>query len=135
MEPRRQTSVVIVLDTHVAVWWTTEPARLGAKAAAALASADVIGIPAIVYSEVSLLVRKDRLELDIPVSEWADLVQRIPRVESIALTAEIALLADTLDMHPDPADRFIVATARSRGASVLTKDRLIRAQRIVKTIW
>jgi PIN domain nuclease of toxin-antitoxin system len=126
---------MIVLDTHVAVWWTTEPARLGAKAAAAIAATDKIGIPAIVYWEVSLLVRKDRLELEIPASQWAELVQRIPRVESIPLTAEIALLADSLDMHADPADRFIVATARSHGAAVLTKDRLIRRQRIVKTIW
>lgn len=126
---------MVVLDTHVAVWWTTEPARLGTKAAAAIAGADRIGIPAIVYWEVSLLVRKERLHLEIPVSEWAERVQLIPRVESIPLTAEIALLADTLDMHADPADRFIVATARSRGASVLTKDRLIRSQRIVKAIW
>ncbi len=126
---------MVVLDTHVAVWWTTEPVRLGTKAAAAIAAADSIGIPTIVYWEVSLLVRKERLVLEIPVSEWAERVQLIPRVESIPLTAEIALLADALDMHADPADRFIVATARSRGAAVLTKDRLIRGQRIVKTIW
>ena len=126
---------MVVLDTHVAVWWTTEPARLSARAAAAIASADRIGIPSIVFLEVALLVRKKLLQLDIPVAEWADRVQLIPRVEALPLTTELALAADALVMHPDPADRFIVATARTVSARLITKDAAIRRGRVVKTVW
>jgi PIN domain nuclease of toxin-antitoxin system len=47
----------------------------------------------------------------------------------------IALEADALTMHADPADRFIVATALRLEAPVLTKDRLPRDLRWVKTMW
>lgn len=126
---------MVVLDTHVAVWWTTEPARLSARAAAAILSAEAIGIPSIVFWEIALLVRKKRLQLDIPVAEWAETVQLIPRVRALPLTAEVAVAADALEMHADPADRFIVATARMAGARLITKDSSIRRQRAVKTVW
>lgn len=126
---------MVVLDTHVAVWWTTEPTRLSARAAAAIASADTIGIPSIVFWEIALLVRKKRLQLDMPVDEWAETVQLIPRVQALPLTAEVALAADALEVHADPADRFIVATARIAGARLITKDSSIRRQRAIKTVW
>ena len=126
---------MVVLDTHALVWWTTDPRRLGRRATIAINEADRIGIPAIVFWEVSLLVRKARIALDMPVSEWAEKVQLIPRVESIPLTAEIAIAADALEMHADPADRFIIATARWLDVPVVTKDRSIRGRRGVKTIW
>jgi PIN domain nuclease of toxin-antitoxin system len=53
----------------------------------------------------------------------------------LPLTADIALLAASLNMHPDPADRFIVATAIQHAVPIVTKDRPIRSLRIVKTIW
>jgi PIN domain nuclease of toxin-antitoxin system len=71
----------------------------------------------------------------MPVLEWAAKIQAIPRVDALPLTADIALLADSLNMHPDPADRFIVATAIHHGVPIVTKDRLLRPLRIVKTIW
>ena len=69
------------------------------------------------------------------VDQWATKVQAIPRVDALPLTAEIALAADALNMHADPADRFIVATAMHHGVPVVTKDRLLRALRIIKTVW
>ena len=38
-------------------------------------------------------------------------------------------------LHPDPADRIIIATALSTGASIVTKDKKIAAYSHVKTIW
>ena len=71
----------------------------------------------------------------MPVLEWAAKIQAIPRVDALPLTADIALLADSLNMHADPADRFIVATAIHHGVPIVTKDRLLQPLRIVKTIW
>jgi PIN domain nuclease of toxin-antitoxin system len=126
---------VLVLDTHAALWWTLEPDRLGRKVSAHLARADAIGIPTIVFWEVALLVRKGRLELDMEAAEWARKISMIPRVTTLPLSTEIALLADALDMHPDPADRFIVATAVTHHASLATKDTLLRQLRFLRTVW
>ena len=126
---------MVVLDTHAIVWWAGTPELLSARAKRSMANADRLGVPAIVFWETSLLVRKGRLDLGLPVDEWASKVQAIPRVDALPLTAEIALAADALNMHADPADRFIVATAMHHGVPVVTKDRLLRALRIIKTIW
>ena len=126
---------MVVLDTHTIVWWASDARLLSSSARRAIDGADRLGIPAIVFWETSLLVRKGRLDLDMPVPEWAAKIQAIPRVDALPLTADIALLADSLNMHPDPADRFIVATAMHYGVPIVTKDRLLRPLRIVKTIW
>ncbi|MSP59276.1 MAG: PIN domain-containing protein [Myxococcales bacterium] len=126
---------LVVLDTHVALWWSADPKRLSARAAAAIAAADRLGVPTIVFWEVSLLLRKRKLALALPVAEWAEKLCRIPRVEPLPLTVELAILADSLPMHPDPADRFIVASAVIQKAQLITKDRLIRKLKLVRTIW
>lgn len=126
---------MIVLDTHAVVWWAGDPGRLSAKAVAALDKTERIGLPAIVFWETALLVRKGRLDLGMSVQEWAEKIQLIPRIDALPLTPEIAVLADALRMHADPADRFVVATAIHLRVPVITKDRALRRLKIVKTIW
>ena len=126
---------MVVLDTHAVVWWASDPARLGRAAHTRLETEDHLGIPTIVFWEIALLVRKRKLDLGMPVSGWADAIQSVPRVETLSLTAEIAIAADALKMHADPADRFIVATALQHGVPLISKDRLMRSLRFVTTIW
>lgn len=126
---------MVVLDTHVLLWWIGDRARLGRRAAARLRHADRLGVPTIVFWEIALLVRKRRIELGAPADEWTRAVCTIPRVEPLPLLAEIAVHAGALDMHADPADRFIVATALHHRAPLVTNDRLLRDRRIVETIW
>jgi PIN domain nuclease of toxin-antitoxin system len=127
--------VLAVLDTHAVLWWTLEPTRLGRGAHQAIADADRIGVPTIAFWETALLVRRGKLTLQLAVAEWADRVLAIPRVEALPLTAAIALRADALAMHADPADRFIVATAIEESARLVTKDRMLRKLKVVKTVW
>lgn len=59
----------------------------------------------------------------------------MPRAKALELTAEIAVAAESLEMQPDPADLFIVATAAHHQAALVTGDRLIRSAKLVTTIW
>jgi PIN domain nuclease of toxin-antitoxin system len=81
------------------------------------------------------LVRRKKLRLELPVRAWAEELLRIPRVRALPLTWDIAVLADSLALHPDPADRFILATALRHDAPLLTKDALLHATRLVRTVW
>jgi PIN domain nuclease of toxin-antitoxin system len=128
---------VIVLDTHALVWWTQQPELLGAGAASAIDRADRILVPSICFWETSLLVRKGRLALKRgqPVAVWAQEVLSIPRLRAVALSVELALEADALDMHPDPADRFIVATALRWKCPLVTKDELLQGVDWLQTVW
>ena len=58
-----------------------------------------------------------------PAAEWVEqMVQALPRREA-PLTHEIALVSRQLALsHQDPADRFIVATARVMGLTLVTAD-------------
>lgn len=126
---------MVVLDTHTVLWWATDPDRLSAKASAAIGKADRVGLSAIVFWETALLVRKGRFDLGMSVSEWTERIQNVPRVEALALTPEIAVLADSLRMHADPADRFHVATAMLHRSALVTKDSSLRRLKNVKTVW
>ena len=128
-------TMLIALDTHAVVWWTLEPARLGRAAAREIGRAERIGVPAISFWEVAVLVRKGRLELDVSVGDWADRVLAIPKVECLAIDDRIALRSEQLSMHADPADRFIVATAVERRARLVTKDAALRRLKFVETVW
>lgn len=126
---------MIVLDTHVLLWWTSTPALLSARAVEAIDDAPLLGIAAISFWEISMLVRKRKIALHQPVAEWMAQVLAIPRVRSIALSAELAVAADQFEMHADPADRFIVASAAQHNVPLVTKDGLIRGLPFVQTIW
>ena len=126
---------MVVLDTHVLVWWVNGPHLLSRKAAKAIAAAEQLAVPAIVFWELSMFVRKRKLDLGMPVREWAAHVRAIPRLEAVPLTTDLALLGDSLLMHPDPADRFIVATAIQYEAPLITKDVLLRPLKMVKAVW
>lgn len=54
---------------------------------------------------------------------------------SMPLTHAAAIAADGLQMHPDPADRFIVATSVHLQAAIVTKDKMLRKLDLVRTIW
>ncbi|HVZ88981.1 MAG TPA: type II toxin-antitoxin system VapC family toxin [Polyangia bacterium] len=127
--------MLLILDTHAVLWWTLDSHRLGKQAARALAEAERVGIPAIALWEVSVLVRKRKVHLDLPLAEWAERVLAIPRVEALPLDAAVALRADGLEMHGDPADRFIVAIALEHRARLATKDALLRKLTFLETVW
>lgn len=61
-----------------------------------------------------------------PKTWFLNLTQRFA-VEEAIFSAEIALDSSALpgDLHRDPADRLIVATARALNATLITRDRRI----------
>lgn len=60
----------------------------------------------------------------------------LPSVSLVPLTPQIAADAYQLaEFHGDPADRMLVATARSLACALVTKDRAIREWGGVPAIW
>lgn len=74
-----------------------------------------------------MLVSKGRLTLDRDVGEWVQQALSLPGIGLVGLEPDIAVAASRLpgEMHGDPADRLIVASARRLGAVLVTDDRLI----------
>jgi PIN domain nuclease of toxin-antitoxin system len=93
---------------------------------AAIATGD-LAISAISLWEIALLVRKERLRIRQALGIWRrDLLQR--GVIELPLGGGTCMAAAQLnDFHPDPADRFIVATTQELGATLLNADEKILA--------
>ena len=118
---------MILLDTHVLLWYERGDRRLGAQARrvfeSALQEGDV-AISAISFWEVGMQIQEGRLVLSLDLDAWRrDILDQglveIP-VDGI-ISARAGLLAD---IHGDPADRLIVSTALE-GHQLLTADERI----------
>jgi PIN domain nuclease of toxin-antitoxin system len=121
---------VILLDTHVFIWLFMGDARLGAKAKARIQKAqtgDKVAVSAITIWETSMLAARGRVDLGRDISRWIALALSAPGVDLAPIDAEIGVDAGRLpgDIHGDPADRIIVATARFLNCPLLTTDRAI----------
>ncbi len=123
---------MIVLDTHVLIWAMNDDTRLGTAARAAIeetAQTDRIGISAITPWEIALLAERGRLRLGREVGVWIEAALALPGINLVPIGPTIAIDSVRLpgNFHADPADRFIVSTARHCDACLVTADRAILA--------
>ena len=115
---------MILLDTHAAVWFATDTGlgkRSQTIADTALAE-DRLAISAVSFWEIAMLIAKGRLRSIKSASDLRETVLNAG-INEIPLTGDVAIVAGGLDGLPgDPADRFIVATAITCGATLITAD-------------
>ena len=120
---------MIVLDTHVWVWWVHQDDRLPTKSRSFITQHEtrLIGISAISCWEVAKLVERGRLRLPLPADQWLHAALAYPGVKLLDLAPDIAADACNLPgtFHSDPADQIIVATARHHGSELVTMDQRI----------
>jgi PIN domain nuclease of toxin-antitoxin system len=119
---------VILLDTHVLVWTLENSAELGKKAKKTLTvSGDHTAVSAISFWEIAMLATRGRLTISSDISEWRRQILALG-INEVPIDGSIGIAACQLkDFHPDPADRFIVATAIRRGIPLITADERILA--------
>lgn len=74
-----------------------------------------------------MLEVRGRVSLPMNIRTWVQEALAKPGLSLVPLTPEVALESSHLpgDLHGDPADRILVATARILGATFLTKDRRV----------
>jgi len=114
---------VIVLDTHVWIWWVQGDTRLRRTAVEVLQREEAtgLGVSAISCWEIAKLVQHGRLALPCPVEQWIETALGYPGVELLPLSTRIAVESTQLpgEFHNDPA--------RVHGCSLMTADHKIRA--------
>jgi PIN domain nuclease of toxin-antitoxin system len=121
---------VILLDTHIWVWWTHDESRLPEPYRAHLQANETRGLGVSIIScwEVAKLVERGRLILPRPIGEWLDQALGYPGIHLLDLTPRIVVESTQLPgaFHRDPADQLIVATARVYNLPLVTLDERIR---------
>lgn len=131
---------MIVLDTHVLVWWISHPNKISKNADKAIKQAVKYGeilVSSISILEIYTLVRKGKLELNTLPDIWLEKVESLPFIKFIPMDNQIAAQSvNLIDLsNKDPADRIIIATALQNGATLITADEKIRKYPGVQSIW
>lgn len=131
---------VIVLDTHVWVWWVSNPESLSLNARNVIdrgMTERTLFISSISAWEVAMLAARKRLVLTMDVRDWIAKSEALPFLHFVPVSNSIAVKSVQLPgpLHSDPADRIIIATATEMGAPVATMDEKIRSYQHVKSIW
>jgi PIN domain nuclease of toxin-antitoxin system len=122
---------MLILDTHIWLWLINGDPKI--KNSGLLleiikaARKKSLLVPAICPWEVSMLVSKNRIELEGNTLDWINKALSAPGINLCPLTPDIAYESVNLpgDFHGDPADRMIVASARKFNGTLVTFDKKI----------
>lgn len=119
----------LLLDTHIWLWSLLEPERLARRVARMLENpSEELWLSPISVWEVGVLVDRKRVRLKTDVRTWLESALQAAPLLDAALTREVALeTANVTLSHRDPADRFLAATARHYGLTLLTSDERLLA--------
>ena len=126
----------LLLDTHIWIWSSLLPERLSRKTSAALADpGNELWVSPISTWEIALLCSKGRLTLEGGATAWIHQALSQSPLREAPLTHEIALASANVEIPSrDPADRFLAATARVLGLTLVTADRAFTEARNVQVM-
>lgn len=121
----------LLLDTHVFLWWRSEPTRLPPEVRDRIATADLVFVSAASAWEAAIKVSLGRLELPASI-ETGVLASGF---EKLLITFSHAEQAASLPLHHrDPFDRMLVAQAQAEGLTLVTHNRLLEPYG-VEILW
>lgn len=123
----------LLLDTHIWIWSALDRSRLSRRVTSALENpGNELWLSPISLWEVLTLCQKQRLILQPNPQAWiANTLDAFPMREA-TVGYEIAQETGRVQLpHRDPADRFLVATARIYDLTLVTADETLLETRQV----
>lgn len=123
----------LLLDTHIWLWYAEGNAeRLRPSGIRKLDEARRRGglvVSAISIWEIGVHNARGRIQLSVPLRDWVERALEVPGIRLATMDAAVAVESTLLPGEPqaDPADRFLIATARTQGLALATRDRGIIA--------
>lgn len=129
---------MIILDTHAWLWWVQgETVELPLLMRELIdGSPEPVAIASVSCLEVAWLVRKGRITLPVPINEFFTKAIDDSGLMLLPLTPSIAARSAYLpDIHRDPIDRVIIATALEHDSELATRDGMIARYPDVRVRW
>lgn len=123
----------LLLDTHIWLWWFREPNRVGRRVMHHLNDTNnELWLSPMSTWEALTLHYKGRIRIKEEITEWLALATAGTR--EAPFTHEIALAARQLQMHQDPADRILAATAQVLDLTLVTADQRLLGLGTIRTL-
>lgn len=85
---------MIILDTHIWIWWIDENPKMSAKNREIIQANQTSGLGISIIScwEIAKLVEKNKLILECSVEEWLELALKHPGIQLLELSLPIDYL-------------------------------------------
>lgn len=116
----------LLLDTCALIWLAEGSDCLSKNAYRCIDDAFVVYVSPISLWELARKVAKGVLKLPLEPIEWFDRAKEQHNLTVLPLSESAAFKAATLpEIHKDPSDRFIVASAMENNLVIVTADRII----------
>lgn len=114
----------MLLDTCGLLWLVHEQTKISKEVLKLIDESPVVYISAITSFEIGLKNKAGKLLLPAPPKDWFREILKHHDIAVIDLDKDICIKATELpDIHRDPCDRFIIATALIKQLPVITADR------------
>lgn len=118
----------LLLDTHIWLWYAEGLSRRLRPASVRKIDdarrGDGLVVSAISIWEVGMHSARGRIQLAVPLRDWVEKALSVPGIRLAPVDAAVAAESTLLPGEPpgDPADRFLIATARTQGTALATRD-------------
>jgi len=114
----------LLLDTHIWLWNDLQPEKITSLVRRELANpSNQLWLSPVSIWELVLLQEKKKLQLRQDLGQWVRESRRHLDLKEAPFTWEVSCeLPFAMLPHRDPADRFLVATARAYDMTLVTAD-------------
>jgi len=126
----------LLLDTHIWIWLISDPKQLSRRVVKELENPlNELWLSPVSIWEVQLLRRKKRIRVAEGLTTWLNRALSAAPFKEAPLTWDVARVLDEIEMpHGDPADGFLVASAKVFGLTLVTADEKLMKVRGIETL-
>ncbi len=127
----------LLLDTHAFIWFVSDRKKIPEDSINLIQeNAGELYLSSITALEIALLVKRKRLKIPKNPGSYIEEAIQYHNLHEIPVDRKILLQSSALpEIHDDPFDRIIIATAKLHDLVLITKDTKIQAYPDITIVW
>ena len=128
---------MILLDTCALIWLNDDRNKFSKKVLSLITeNIDSLFVSSISFMEIGIKSRKKKLHIPGSLEEWSRNIIETYSLNVIPVSRDIAVKAPMLpEVHKDPFDRIIIATAVVNKMRIITADKMFANYSQIKVVW
>lgn len=128
---------MILLDTCALIWLNDDRTNFSRHTMEILErNADALAVSPITFMEIGIKARRKGFHLPCTLEAWSDNICELYSLTVIPISKKITVEAVLLpEIHKDPFDRIIIATAIINKMDIVTADKVFHKYKNINVIW
>lgn len=128
---------MILLDTCALIWLNDDRRIFPRRALDMIErNSDALAVSPISFMEIGIKAQRKSFNIPCSLESWSDNICELYSLTVIPISKKITVEAAILpEIHKDPFDRLIIATAIINKLDIVTADKVFRKYNGIKVIW